>query len=145
MEPEVFFVRFSLDITGVKPCVSNGGYVYKPGVDQIPGTCMDYYAIDGWVLYKSKAGSLLWSAKDSPLVCFGRPMYTERIKVLPDNMEDLYSMIFDNTWDTNFSADNHGTMEFTYNLIWKERIEEEDEAGLLADSLAADIVTVVKV
>jgi len=145
LEPEVFFVKFPLGCKDAKVFISNGGHVFCPGEGQIPGTCMDYYAIDGWVYYKTDKGNWIWSAKDSPMINFGRPMFVEKISSLPNNMEDMYAMIFDNTWDTNFVADSNGVMEFTFNLSWIKDIEQESEAAKIAQSMSLDPVVLVKV
>jgi hypothetical protein len=105
---------------------------------------MDYYAIDGWVHYQSVQGSWLWSGKDSSVVTLGKPMIADKIKKLPENTEMLYAMIFDNTWDTNFVADSHGVMEFTFDLVWRKEGIEGSEAARLAESVSNDLLVLVK-
>jgi len=144
-EPEVFFVKFPFGCKDAKVFISNGGHVFTPGEGQIPGTCMDYYAIDGWVHYKTDKGNWIWSAKDSPMINFGRPVFAEKISSLPGNMEDMYAMIFDNTWDTNFVADSNGVMEFTFDLAWIKDIGKGNKAEKIAESMSLDPVVLVKV
>jgi hypothetical protein len=52
-----------------------------------------------------------------------KPNAAARLDKLPDKTEVLLSMVFDNTWDTNFAADSHGIMEFNYDLVWRRHIE----------------------
>ena len=44
-------------------------------------------------------------------------------------------MLFDNTWDTNFAAEESGTLEFQFDLAWRPRI---DDPFALAEALASD-------
>ena len=71
--PELFFVAFSLPCEGILPRTSNGGMPFVPYEDQIPGSCRDYFSIDGWVHYETPQGNWLWVSRDAPLVTFGGP------------------------------------------------------------------------
>lgn len=144
MDPEIFYIKFPLACKRVIPRISNGGHVFKPEEGQLPGSCMDYYAIDGWVHYTSKKGNWVWSGTDSAMITFGAPQSAARLKKLPEKTEVLLAMVFDNTWDTNFVADSHGIMEFNYDLIWKESVEDGIDAGKLAEGLTSEPVVLVK-
>lgn len=142
MEPEIFYIRFPLPCDEIIPDVSSGGISFKPGVDQLPGSCMDYYAIDGWAQYGTSEGNWIWSSLDAPLITFESPNAVARLDKLPKQTHILLSMVFDNTWDTNFAADSHGIMEFKYDLAWRES-SSTAEASRIAESLARDFVVKV--
>ncbi len=36
----------------------------------------------------------------------------------------MVAMVFDNIWHTDFVADSYGTMEFQFDLVWKEKIDQ---------------------
>ena len=44
-------------------------------------------------------------------------------------------MLFNNTWDTNFAAEESGTLEFQFYLAWRPRIEDP---AALAEALSSD-------
>ena len=71
--PEVFYVVFPLPCESAMPQTSCGGVPFVPFRDQLPGTCRDYFAIDGWIHYATPAGHWLWVSRDAPLVTFGGP------------------------------------------------------------------------
>jgi hypothetical protein len=48
----------------------------------------------------------------------------------------LSSMVFNNTWFTNFASNSDGVMDFQYYLVWKKQIGAN--AGVLAESLVSD-------
>jgi hypothetical protein len=116
--PELFYIGFSFPTESVLPRLSNGGMPFTPYVDQIPGSCADYYAIDGWAHYRAADGEWLWVTRDAPLVAVGGPHPVERRTAKPDDPQRLYAMVFDNCWHTNFVADQHGTFEFRFELAW---------------------------
>ncbi|HKM55231.1 MAG TPA: hypothetical protein VJY33_17635 [Isosphaeraceae bacterium] len=45
--PEIFYVSFPLPTGSQLPRLTNGGMPFVPFADQLPGTCRDYFAIDG--------------------------------------------------------------------------------------------------
>lgn len=120
--------------------MSNGGVLFKPGEDQLPGSCRDYYAIDGWARYRSGAGDWLWVTRHAPLVSVGGPQTLARRTDAPPDPHHLAAVLFDNCWHTNFVADSHGTMEFSFDMIWRARIERPGE---VAESLVSDSVVVL--
>ena len=76
--PEKFYVAFPLPCEGVMPETSCGGVPFTPFRDQLPGTCRDYFAIDGWIHFATPAGHWLWVSHDAPLVTFGGPQTLAR-------------------------------------------------------------------
>ncbi len=141
--PEVFYVVFPFPCEGIVPSVSNGGNVFMPGSGQLPGCYLDYLAIDGWTQYRSERGQWLWYSQDSPLICFGEPQLAKGNHRLPEDTHRVLSIVFDNTWDTNFVANSHGLFQFTYDLQWSPvgSVIPPDEAAL---ALASDLKVTVK-
>ena len=76
--PETFYIVFPLPCQSVMPQTSCGGVPFVPFRDQLPGTCRDYFAIDGWVHYATPAGHWFWASRDAPLVTFGGPQTKAR-------------------------------------------------------------------
>lgn len=116
--PEVFSLHLALGgMKNVLPEISTGGEVYHPGTEQIPGSCMDYYAIDGCVLYSDGANRLALYQADNALLSFCKPYFCEKVGALPQNTHDVWPLLFDNTWDTNFPPDSNGLMSFRFELF----------------------------
>jgi hypothetical protein len=131
--PEAFWVAFPLPTGETPPRLSVGGVPFVPYQDQIPGTAMDYFAIDGHAHYATGAGDWLWVSRDAPLVSFGKPeVWARRKTAAPGNR--LLAMVFNNFWYTNFVGDEHGAMEFVFDLVWRRRI---DRADALARTLSS--------
>ncbi len=131
--PEIFYVAFPMPTGDMLPRLSSGGQPYTPFTDQIPGTCRDYFACDGWADYATPAGRWLWVSHDAPLVTFGSSPTLALQQTPPPDVHRLLAMVFNNFWYTNFVADEHGIMEFRFDLTWNEKSEgrAEDWASAL--------------
>ena len=117
--PEIFFVTSAVPCKSL-PAVSNGGLPFVPFEDQLPGTCREYFSIDGWAQYKTSAGRWLWASRDAPLVTFCDHQVLSRIDAAPENPGRVLTMVFNNVWFTNFVADSHGAMEFQFDFAWQD-------------------------
>jgi hypothetical protein len=140
-DPEYYFVNFAFPVPGKLPEFSNGGVSFVPFRDQLPGTCRDYFAIDGWAHYDGGAdGNWLWVSRDAPLVTVGGPHTQARITEPPADPHRLMAMLFDSGWYTNFVGNEHGVMEFEFDLAWRERLPE---AASLAGTLVSQPVVLI--
>ena len=117
LQPEIYYVALQLTDRPLPPKISNVGRFFTPGDDQIPGSCMDYYAIDGTVVYEAEGEKWIVGSRDAALVSFGRPNVSQRIDEPDDAGNRMLFMLFNNTWDTNFAADAIGVMEFSFDLL----------------------------
>ena len=119
--PEWFYIGCSFPSGDTLPTTSAGGMPFTPFADQLPGTCMDYFAVDSWVNYRQPAGNegerWTWISRDAPLVSFGGPQTLKYLKAAPENVNKIYAMVFDNTWMTNFVCDEHGVFEYKFELV----------------------------
>ncbi|MBN1822627.1 MAG: hypothetical protein JW833_18025, partial [Prolixibacteraceae bacterium] len=126
--PEVFYIEFPLPDLESFPFVSNGGEEFQPYNDQIPGTCTDFFTIDGWVNYPSENGSWLWSSCEAPLISFSEPQLASKRLTPPDNMNKILAMVYNNMWEVNFLNDCPGEINFHFDLVWKNKKINSDEA-----------------
>lgn len=116
---ESIYLPLSLDLEEKQLYIKKGTEEFKPGIDQIPGSCMEYYVSDVGLAYTSKDGSILISTPDTALMYMGE-MKHHPIKLCDNaqenNQRPIYSWIMNNTWETNFSMDLSGFNEFRYSL-----------------------------
>ena len=134
--PEILYLDFPLPTGDTLPRLSSGGQSFTPFADQLAGTCRDYFAIDGWADYATSAGRWLWVSRDAPLITFGASPTLALRQAPPKDVHRLRAMLFNNFWYTNFVADEHGIMEFQFDLIWQK--EANGPAPDLAEALAMD-------
>lgn len=93
------------------------GALIRPWVDQLPGTCLDYYCIQEGMAYVTADRALAISTPDTPLMQLGSLEYGKR-QLHGQQAEDadchLYAWILSNYWETNFKATLGGFYEFKY-------------------------------
>lgn len=140
--PEIYYLQFQLPVaTDLLPQLSEGGMPFVPYKDQISGTCRDYFAIDGWAHYTAPDGHWLWASRDAPVLSFGAPNVWSRLTAAPEHTNRLLSMVFNNTWFTNYVANSNGVMDFEYDLVWRKKIGAD--VSPLAESLISDPVALI--
>jgi hypothetical protein len=139
--PEIFYVTFPLPTGSALPRVSSGGQPFIPFADQLPGTCRDYFAIDGWADFTTPHGRWLWVSRDAPLIAFGAAPTLALRQLPPADPHRLRAMVYNNFWYTNFAADEHGIMEFQFDLVWQ--VQSKDPAQDLAEALVTDPIVLI--
>jgi hypothetical protein len=111
-EAAYFAFPFAATNPEVRLEIPNG--VMRPEVDQLPGACKEWYALQHFARIKSDEGEIAWASVDAPLVCVGdinRGLWPEKLEVKNGH---LYSYVMNNYWFTNYKADQSGAMTFRY-------------------------------
>ena len=126
---ESVYLPLCLDLPGSSIHIHNGRAAMRPGVDQLPGTNMEYYIADEGLLYQGADGGILINTYDTPLLYMGEMKHHPIL--LCDNKEEnnrrpVYSWIMNNTWETNFKMDLSGFGEFRYSVELQEGSLEEN-------------------
>ena len=117
---ESVFLPMTLDLGGNRELwLKKGSEPYRPGVDQLPGTCMEYTMSDDGLAFVGEGGSALIASRDVPLYYFGE-MRHHPIRLCDNKPENnrrpVYSWVMNNTWETNFKMDLSGFCEYNYSL-----------------------------
>ncbi len=142
-DPELLCIVHPLPCDGALPRLASGGMGFTPFTDQFPGTCRDYFAVDGWAHYTTDNGHWLWVTRDAPLITFDGPHPKSHLTEPPARSGRILAIIYDNFWYTNFQGDSPGVMEFQFDLIWRNAVAGDNEAEQLAEALAGEPVMVI--
>jgi len=142
-DPELLCVISPLPCDGVLPRLSSGGMGFTPFQDQLPGSCRDYFAVDGWAHYATGDGHWLWVSRDAPLVAVDGPHPKSRLTQPPQRTGRMVAIVYDNFWYTNFQGDSPGVMEFQFDLVWRRQLEGDRQAETLAAALVSEPVMVI--
>ncbi len=99
--------------------IDKGGVPFRPGIDQIPGSCMEYYLISQGVLFQGDTHSYAIACLDAPMVYMGQlehhPIQLCDMKST-NNQRPVHSWVMNNCWETNFKMDLSGITEYNYSL-----------------------------
>lgn len=116
---ESLFLPLALNLPGTTRYVDKSDVAFRPGIDQLPGTCMEYYLADNGIVYEGKKNSILIQLLDTPLVYMGELKHHPILlcdNKAENNSRDIYSWIMNNAWETNFKMDLSGFTEYCYSL-----------------------------
>ena len=134
---ESIFLPLSLNLPEAERWIVKGGVAMRPGIDQLPGTCKEYYIADTGVAYCGTGASYLINTLDTPLLYQGEMRHhpiTLCTNDSADNRRPLYSWIMNNAWETNFKMDLSGFCEFCYTFERIENAQKEETITRLADN-----------
>lgn len=142
---ESVYLPLSLRLPEAQLYIRNGGVSMRPGVDQLPGSNMEYYVADEGLVYRTKDQSVLIGTRDTALLYMGQMEHHPIVLCdnrTENNRRPVYSWIMNNTWETNFKMDLSGFGEFCYTLELAEGITLQEDMERLADN-DMDVVTFI--
>jgi hypothetical protein len=87
-----------------------------PGLEQLPGTTLDWETVQHWVEFSGRDARVVWSPVEAPLVMFGDINVGKWLKKLDLTNAWVFSYAMNNYWMTNFKASQEGRVEFRYSL-----------------------------
>lgn len=95
--------------------------IIRPEHDQLPGSCKNYFSVGRWVDVSNSRFGVTWATLDAPLVEVGQIAMDVRtpfdpkafLSTVPPS-QTFYSYVMNNYWETNYKADNEGTVVFRY-------------------------------
>ena len=138
-EPENLYISLPFTAGGKNTLyVDKTGCVVRPGIDQLPGSCQDFYLIQNGLVWEGCDKTVSMIAKDAPLISLGG-LEAKRIKLCSGADEErnhsmVYSWPMNNFWETNFKVDLGGFYEFRYILD----VEEKKTVEQVFDNMRAE-------
>lgn len=114
--------------SGEQAWIKKGSEAFRPGIDQLPGTCMEYYMSDDGIVFTGADQSILIQNLDTALITMGELKHhpiTLCDGAQANNARPAYSWIMNNTWETNFKLDLGGYGEFCYCLSLSDETDPE--------------------
>ncbi|MGL4346065.1 MAG: hypothetical protein ACRCTE_12785 [Cellulosilyticaceae bacterium] len=116
---ENVFLPLTLNLPNTELYLDKGDVPMRPGIDQLPGTCMEYYLLDNGIVYTGAKHNVAIQTLDSPMVYMGDLKHHEILlcdNKVENNQRPVYSWIMNNIWETNFKMDLSGITEYCYRL-----------------------------
>ena len=127
MDPEGLYVLFPWELEGGVWHLDKPGGPIRPGLDQLPGSCCDYYCLQAGAALVAKNAGIAWTTLDAPLVQIGKVrLWNYSTSIEPGG--PIYSWLTNNKWETNFRLTCGGRYEFRYVLQVSPRFSDAVEA-----------------
>ncbi len=115
-KPEGIYIAFPFALENGKLFFDVQGGEMEAGVDQIPGSANDWNTVQNYARLKNKNSQILLSSREIPLMQFGG-INTGRYKAgaTPETTH-IYGWPMNNYWTTNFNAEQHGGITWSYSI-----------------------------
>jgi hypothetical protein len=132
LDPEAISIAFPFKVENPRFRVQIADAVMRPGIDQLPYSCYDFYSIQHWATVADDELSILWIPVDAPLVSFGDLNMYRWADTLTFDRGHVYSLVMNNCWTTNFRAGQDGEIRFRYRIQVLPRATSATDAFALA-------------
>lgn len=107
--------------------LDRGAGPMRPGVDQIPGTLIDFYGVQEGIAWTTPTRGLTIAQRDSHLIQTGPLTYGARSLAAGEPVgtkSPVYSWLMTNYWETNFTPELGGFYTFAYSVMWGEALRD---------------------
>lgn len=121
VHPQAAYLAFPFALPGATPRLDVGGQAMVPGVDQLPGSCMDYYTVQNWVDFAGgETAGEPWgvtvATPDNPMVQLGDFHFAHHQASVTLERSMLLAWLTNNYWETNFRAHQPGFITARYRI-----------------------------
>lgn len=143
LDPEGMYAAFPFQTDRGIWYLDKAGAAIRPGMDQLPGTCCDYYSVQGGAALVGSSLGVAVSIQDAPMVHVGKL----RLWDFSDQIEPvgtLYSWLTNNKWETNFKAACGGFYEFRYTIDVDQEYADASAAILACQENNYDFLAIRK-
>ena len=113
---EAVYIMFPLELTNPHFHLDLNGVPLEPEVEQLPGSCRDWYGIGRWAEVNDGEVSVTLVPLDSPLIQVGGITSGRWAAHLDAHEATLVSWALHNHWDTNFKASQGEAILLRYRL-----------------------------
>lgn len=130
-EPENVYIPLPFSLPNAQLWLEKAGALMRPGIDQIPGTGLDFYSIQNGLGWIGQEQGLAIAMPDTPLVQLGPLAFGDRLLQGQQDRNEvraIYSWILNNFWETNFKATLGGFYEFRYSVYWGNDLNTPEKA-----------------
>lgn len=115
-EPEGVYFAFPFDVPDPKIRFQIANASMQAGVDQLAGSCYDFYSIQQWADISGKGFGIIFAPLDAPVVTVGDLNVYRWADKLTFDKGHIFSLPINNYWHTNFKAGQHGDIPTRYRL-----------------------------
>lgn len=113
-QPEATYLVFPLDIPNATARLDLGGQAVRPGVDQLPGVCRDYFTAQQWMDFSNADFGVTVALPDNPMVQLGDFHFAHHQGEFALERATLLGWVTNNYWETNFRAHQPGQVQARY-------------------------------
>jgi hypothetical protein len=134
-DPEGMYVLFPFSVPDGVWHLDKPGALIRPGLDQLPQSCSDYYLVQHGAALAGKHGGVAWVTLDAPMIQLGKlRLWTYSTSIEPTG--PVYSWLTNNKWETNFRLSCGGAYDFRYVIQIDRQFAEARQAAAQVRTLS---------
>jgi hypothetical protein len=116
VHPEATYILYPFDVPGATARLDLGGQPMEVGADQLPGVCLDYFTVQGWVDLSNEELGVTVAVPENPMVQLGDFHFAHNQAECALERAMLLGWVTNNYWETNFRAHQPGRVHARYRL-----------------------------
>jgi hypothetical protein len=113
-QPEATYLVFPLNVPNATARLDLGGQAMRPGDDQLPGVCRDYFTAQQWVDFSNADLGVTVALPDNPMLQLGDFHFGHNQSRFALERATLLGWVTNNYWETNFRAHQPGQVHARY-------------------------------
>jgi hypothetical protein len=117
IHPEATYLLFPFNIPNAQARFDIGGVPVRPHIDQIPGSCRDYFTVQGWVDFNNGERGMTIATPENPIVQLGDFHFAHNQSEINLERAMLLGWVTNNYWETNFPGAQPGTVTARYHIL----------------------------
>lgn len=117
IHPEATYLLFPFNLPGAQARFDTGGVPVRPHLDQIPGTCRDYFTVQRWVDFNDGERGVTIATPENPLVQLGDFHFAHNQAEIQLERAMFLGWVTNNYWETNFPGMQPGTVTTQYHIL----------------------------
>jgi alpha-mannosidase len=114
IHPEATYLLFPFNIPDAQARFDVGGVPVRPHLDQLAGSCRDYFTVQGWVDFNNGEHGVTIAAPENPMVQLGDFHFAHNQQDVALERAMLLGWVTNNYWETNFPGAQPGVVTARY-------------------------------
>jgi len=117
IHPEATYLLFPFNIPNAQARFDVGGVPVQPHLDQLPGTCRDYFTVQGWIDFNNNERGMTIATPENPMVQLGDFHFAHNQSRVNLERAMLLGWVTNNYWETNFPGSQPGVVTGRYTIL----------------------------
>jgi alpha-mannosidase len=116
VHPEATYILYPFNVPNASARLDLGGQPITVGSDQLPGVCLDYFTVHGWVDLSNEELGVTVAMPENPMVQLGDFHFAHNQAECTLERGMLLGWVTNNYWETNFRAHQPGRVHARYRI-----------------------------
>ena len=116
VHPEATYILYPFNVPDASARLDLGGQPMAMGSDQLPGVCLDYFTVQGWVDLSNEELGVTVAMPENPMVQLGDFHFAHNQSECALERAMLLGWVTNNYWETNFRPHQPGRVHARYRI-----------------------------